>query len=200
MRANHADAQVMLPGTLKPIKLKPGQFITGRYQLHYDYHQGHIKKKYTRKARPTAITIYRWLLSLRDMQMLNIKTYSKYSIITITNWHLYQGNEQQMNIKRTSDEHKQTLIKNDKEIYAQSFCAFWNAYPRKVDKKRALKVWEKLNPDKDLLEEVLSALEVQKQSEQWKKDGGQFIPYPSSWLRQERWEDEYHEKPRPEWA
>ena len=25
---------------------------------------------------------------------------------------------------------------------------------------------------------------------EWKKDNGQFIPYPTSWLNQKRWEDE----------
>ena len=29
-----------------------------------------------------------------------------------------------------------------------------------------------------------------KQTEQWKKDNGKFIPYPATWLNQERWTDE----------
>ena len=141
MKANHEETEVMLPGTLKAIKLKPGQFITGRYQLHYDYHQGHKRKKYSLKAAPTAITLYRWLLSLRDMQILNIKSYNKYSIISITNWHLYQGSEQQVNTRRTSDEHKQELIKHDQEEIYAHFDAFWKVYPRKVSKKKSLEIW-----------------------------------------------------------
>ena len=27
-------------------------------------------------------------------------------------------------------------------------------------------------------------------SDQWRKHDGQFIPYPATWLRQERWDDE----------
>jgi hypothetical protein len=49
------------------------------------------------------------------MQNLRIKSFNKYSIITIINWGEYQQNEQQVNNKRTSDEHKQECIKNDKE-------------------------------------------------------------------------------------
>jgi hypothetical protein len=49
------------------------------------------------------------------MQMLRIKSFSKYSIITIINWGAYQQNEQQVNNRRTSGEHKQECIKNEKE-------------------------------------------------------------------------------------
>ena len=29
-----------------------------------------------------------------------------------------------------------------------------------------------------------------KQTEQWKKDNGKYVPYPATWLNQERWTDE----------
>ena len=35
----------------------------------------------------------------------------------------------------------------------------------------------------------MSALELQKQSEQWLKEKGRFVPNPSTWLNGERWED-----------
>jgi len=96
LKANHKEAEVILPGILKPIPVKPGQFIMGRYELHREYHQADIqKRKYSRKCKPTPYTLIRWLLTLQYMQMLSIKTYNKYSIITITNWYLYQANEQQ---------------------------------------------------------------------------------------------------------
>jgi len=115
MKANHEGAEVSIPGILKPVKLKPGQFITGRNSLHYEYHQGHLKKKYRRKPAPSVITVYRWLSHLENMQLLNIKTCNKYSIITIINWDQYQTNEQQVNNRRTTDEHKQELKEELKE-------------------------------------------------------------------------------------
>lgn len=42
------------------------------------------------------------------------------------------------------------------------------------------------------LEVLLKALEEQKKSLQWTKDGGQFVPHPTTWLNQERWEDEIY--------
>ena len=114
MKANHEEAEVPIDGILKPIKLNPGQFITGRYSLHYDYHQGHIKKRYSRKAKPTPYSLIRWLLTLQQLQMLSIKTFNKYSIITILNWELYQENEHQVSIRRASSEHKQTQLNTNK--------------------------------------------------------------------------------------
>ena len=37
---------------------------------------------------------------------------------------------------------------------------------------------------------LLDAIEKQKKSEDWKKEGGKFIPYPTTWLNGKRWEDE----------
>lgn len=70
------------------------------------------------------------------------------------------------------------------------FDAFWTAYPKKVDKAKARKVWDKLHPDEALLRCMLNAVKAWKRSEQWTKDGGQFIPNPTTWLNGRRWEDE----------
>lgn len=78
---------------------------------------------------------------------------------------------------------------------ADFFKEFWEAYPRKTAKPNALRAFEKLKPDRLLLEVMLAALSVQKQSAQWVRDGGQYIPHPATWLNQRRWEDE---SPEPE--
>lgn len=70
------------------------------------------------------------------------------------------------------------------------FQSFWEAYPKKKAKGDALKAFNKLNPDDGLMEKMLSALEWQKKSFDWTKDGGQYIPLPASWIRGMRWEDE----------
>jgi len=70
------------------------------------------------------------------------------------------------------------------------FDEFWALYPRKEGKKIALTTWEKIAPDNGLLEEILTALRWQVQREDWRKDGGRYIPHPRTWLSQERWTDE----------
>ena len=69
---------------------------------------------------------------------------------------------------------------------------FWKEYPNKKIKKRKPKsLGIKLkNPDMGL---ILEAVKKQKKTQQWMKDNGQFIPMPSTWLNQERWNDEIKE-------
>jgi len=71
-----------------------------------------------------------------------------------------------------------------------SFNEFWLAYPKKKSKRAAEKAWLKLKPCKDLKAKILLAIERDRATGQWQKDGGQFIPYPASWLTGRRWEDE----------
>lgn len=89
-------------------------------------------------------------------------------------------------------------INKDKRVLAQkstkvdpfeeSFIRFWNAYPRKMAKQAASKAWSKIEATEvDLL---LERLEAFKQSHEWTKDDGNFIPYPATWLNGRRWEDE----------
>ena len=70
------------------------------------------------------------------------------------------------------------------------FDTFWRAFPRRVAKGDARKAWsqtERIRPD---MATLLAAIQAQMQSDQWRKNEGQFIPYPATWLRQERWDDE----------
>ena len=72
----------------------------------------------------------------------------------------------------------------------EAFERFWTAYPRKVGKGRAEKLFVRLKPDHRLLDTMLTAIEQAKGSEQWQRDQGRYIPNPSTWLGQRRWEDE----------
>ena len=55
------------------------------------------------------------------------------------------------------------------ELQEKQFDKFWQAYPKKVSKKQAQKSWKKINPSLELFEKILKALEMVKQTEQWKK-------------------------------
>ena len=83
----------------------------------------------------------------------------------------------------------QSRWNNDTVI--NGFDKFWEAYPNKKDKQKAIKAWAKHQPN---LPKVLKALKAQKNSEQWKKDNGQYIPLPTTWLNGARWEDEVDNK------
>ncbi|MFA4972938.1 MAG: hypothetical protein WC683_10010 [bacterium] len=77
-------------------------------------------------------------------------------------------------------------------VYSESFLGFWYAYPKRTGKGAAAKAWDKAKPP---ILDVLQALKWQVKSEQWTKDGGQFIPLPATYLNQRRWEDEPQPQP-----
>lgn len=70
------------------------------------------------------------------------------------------------------------------------FDTFWKAYPRKIGKGNCQKWFKSHKPDADLVNQMVKAVEQQKASKQWQKDGGKYIPYPQTWLNGGRWEDE----------
>jgi hypothetical protein len=88
MSANHKSRSVQIDGLVKPVLVQVGQFLTGRYRLHGDYHQW--CKGYKRKS-PSSRTLWRWLHFLEQMGCLTIESYSKYSLVTLTNWERHQG-------------------------------------------------------------------------------------------------------------
>lgn len=75
-------------------------------------------------------------------------------------------------------------------VLQDRFEKFWEAYPRKVGKGAARKIWAKLKPPEELVEKMIAAVAEQRKTPQWQKDGGQYIPHPATWLSQDRWDDE----------
>ena len=102
-------------------------------------------------------------------------------------------------LKEKDKEKEKINNKVSKETYMREFDVFWAAYPRHTGKQDAYKAFVKLKPDEALMQAILSGIERQKQSAQWTKDGGQFIPHPATWLNGCRWEDELP-KNVPKWA
>jgi hypothetical protein len=70
------------------------------------------------------------------------------------------------------------------------FDQFWAAYPKKVAKADARKAWAQTKDVRPDITTVISAVTAACKTESWMKQGGTFIPYPATWLRGERWEDE----------
>lgn len=99
-------------------------------------------------------------------------------------------NKTEQNESNFPKEKEKENKKDNKKENDILFDRFWSAYPRKVAKPAARKKFESLNPDGQLLEKMIQAVERQKKSDQWTKDGGQFIPHPATWISQRRWEDE----------
>lgn len=69
------------------------------------------------------------------------------------------------------------------------FSEFWQAYPKKRNKARAKQAFFRIKNIEKVFPVMMQALGRQKASADWQKDGGQYIPLPTTWLNGERWED-----------
>ncbi len=154
---------------------------------------------------------------LKSTGKVSVKTTSKFSIITLNNYDCISEKVSQFD-SQMSDERqaarqsnvRPTLYKSDihntkqtdnecvqecepikETVLERRFNDFWAAYPKKVAKGAAYKVWKRLKPSQELTDKIIAAIETQKRSKQWTLEGGRFIPYPATWLNGERWEDDY---------
>lgn len=71
------------------------------------------------------------------------------------------------------------------------FESFWKVYPRRCNKGDARKAWKQTEKIRPPLAELLKAVYAARASKKWHEEDGQYIPYPGSWLRGERWEDQH---------
>lgn len=87
----------------------------------------------------------------------------------------------------------ESITENNSRVsrsFEERFARFWSVYPKKKAKQDALKAWMKLKPSEEFTEKIICAVEKQKEWEDWKKENGQYIPHPATWLNQGRWDDE----------
>lgn len=73
--------------------------------------------------------------------------------------------------------------------YSEVFERFWLAYPEKIGKGKAYDSWKKISlPIQELCIQVIQS---QVSANHFRgKDGVDYIPHPTTWLNQKRWEDE----------
>lgn len=78
-------------------------------------------------------------------------------------------------------------------LHAQWFDAFWDLYPRKVNKKKSKEKFFKICKDENTFNAIMRGLKKQIKTSQWQKESGQYVPHPTTWLNGERWQDEVNE-------
>lgn len=83
-------------------------------------------------------------------------------------------------------------------MWEGQFEKFYSKYPKKVKKQEVKKWFKKNKPSSELFSSMMNSLEQFRGSKDWLKDNGQYIPYPSTWLNQRRWEDEGQEVEQPQ--
>jgi uncharacterized protein YdaU (DUF1376 family) len=71
------------------------------------------------------------------------------------------------------------------------FQEFWKAYPKKIGKPKAESAFMRETKKAGVADLILADVKRRLASdEQWLRDGGQFIPHPTTYLNNHRWEDQ----------
>jgi hypothetical protein len=190
LKASYTD-HIQIVG-YQQVTLKPGELIFGR-------------KKAALETGLTEQNIRTALSVLQLTNTLTIKVTNKYSIIQIQKWEIYQDANHQSNqqnvtpVTNNQPATNQQLTTNKKDkkdkkdknnIYMVQFEEFWKLYPRKVNKAKAQKAFLGLKPTEKLFKTIMASLDKAKESREWVKEEGQYIPHPTTWLNGKRWEDE----------
>ena len=74
-----------------------------------------------------------------------------------------------------------------------TFAVFYNLYPRKMARKDAEKAWKSMTADEQL--KAIEALPQHLKYWKIKETAKDYIPYPASWLRAGRYDDELDIEP-----
>ena len=74
-----------------------------------------------------------------------------------------------------------------------TFAVFYSLYPRKMARKDAEKAWRSMTPDEQ--EKAIEALPNHLKYWKIKETAKDYIPYPASWLRAGRYDDELDIEP-----
>lgn len=93
--------------------------------------------------------------------------------------------------KKEEELENEIKIEIETESESQSNCSnvcdgfdrFWDQYPVKIGKDKALEMWLLRQPDADA---VCRALEAWKLSAQWKREAGRFVPRAAKFLEDEQ--------------
>lgn len=196
LMANHKDKTFFIRGN--EVKVKRGQIARAERTFceKWGWSRGKVRR------------YFEWLETRHQIVQQKSKLIS---ILTLVNYNKFQQNgtsdsttdgpqtvqqtDQNNNVNKDKNDKKDTITKDKKTI--DHFELFWKAYPKKVAKKVAYQSYSKISQSKEQLQIILKAIEEQKQSIDWTKDDGQFIPHPATWLNQGRWTDELQKPPKP---
>lgn len=175
--ANHSEAEYLNGYDI--VKLKKGQFITGRKKLSFE--TGISESK-----------IERILKVFESEQQIEQQTNSRNRLISIVSWDKYQQSEQQTDSKRTASGQQVNTNNNDKnnkeeqitiDIYP-TFEDFWNLYDYKKEIKKSQQKWNLLTQKEK--EDIMLYLPDYIKSTPDK----QYRKYPCTFLNNKSWNNE----------
>lgn len=171
-------------------QFRPSYFYVRGLRINVDrgqlcHSQDNLAKRWGWGKRKVA----KFISDLLNDRQIEVKVHHRIAIITICNYDDYQtkGSTDDTTDCTTNSTTNSTHTKEGKkgkEIKGD-FGAFWNLYPNKKAKPKALKSYEKALEKTDH-PTIMAALAIYIQ-----QTDPQFYAHPSTWLNQERWTDEH---------
>lgn len=107
----------------------------------------------------------------------------------------YSINDTRYSNNDTRDTEPDTIARDDGAV---RFADFWNVYPNKVKKQDAQKAWKSAKLDK--LADIIIDDVKRRCNTEWKGQDLHYVPHPTTYLHQRRWEDETAPTERKETA
>ena len=122
--------------------------------------------------------------AFRERKRLALEEQERYSNVTC-------NGEIDIDIEKEKDIdiYNNTLAQNRYDVDSK-FNTFWSAYPKKIGKDKCLNWFKSHKPKDDVIQKMVETLEAFKNSYDWKKENGKYIPYPYTWLNRGGWNDE----------
>ena len=115
------------------------------------------------------------------------KSFINKQLEQLSTWVLPIGNKSATSSRQNVSTEVEVDIDKSRVEIDDGFVLFWNNYPKKVGKGKAEAAWKKHKPN---IDDVLKTLDWQKDSKEWFKENGAFIPHPTSYINAKRWLDE----------
>lgn len=115
------------------------------------------------------------------------KSFINKQLEQLSTWVLPIGNKSATSRQKNVSLEVEVDIDKSRVEIDDGFVLFWNNYPKKVGKGKAEVAWKKHKPN---IDDVLKTLDWQKESKEWFKENGAFIPHPTTYINGKRWLDE----------
>ena len=189
LNVNHSEGKVVIGNEI--IIVNKGSRITSIMKLCKTFGWGNTK-------------VRNFLELLQKDDMIRYESNTNYTLVSICNYSTYQNpineNKSVTNYERTADKSVTNTNNNDKIRTNNKsikkpigsvdirFNNFWQKYPKKRGKGKARECYNRLLPEqKDLADKT-----IDNHVKFWIKQGTdmKYIPNPSTWLNQGRYEDE----------
>ena len=100
LKASHTEHTELIG--LQKVSLSPGQFVYGRHMA-------------AKELKIKESTLYKYMMWLKNEEILNIQSNNKFSVVTVVNWDLYQSDEPKSNSKVTTKEQQRNSKVTTKE-------------------------------------------------------------------------------------